>query len=44
MARDMGMDERRGEQEKGVEGGEESGVKLSGGRELRGRDEPKNSL
>ena len=44
MARDMGMDERRGEQEKGVERGEESGVKLSGRRELRGRDDPKNSL
>ena len=26
----MEMEERRGEQEKGVEGGEESGVKLSG--------------
>ena len=44
MARNMGMDERRGEQEKGVEGGEGSGVKLSGRREFRGRDDPKNSL
>ena len=35
VAREMGMEERRGEQEKGVEGGEESGVKLSGRRELR---------
>ena len=44
VAREMGMEERRGEQEKGVEGGEESGVKLSGRRKLRGRDDPKNSL
>ena len=44
VAREMGMEERRGEQEKGVEGGEESGVKLSGRMELRGRDDPKNSL
>ena len=35
VAREMGMEERRGEQEKGVEGGEESGVELSGRRELR---------
>ena len=35
VAREMGMEERRGEQEKGVEGGEESGVKLGGRRELR---------
>ena len=35
VAREMGMEERRGEQEKGVEGGEESGVKLNGRRELR---------
>ena len=33
--REIAMEERRGEQEKGVEGGEESGVKLSGRRELR---------
>ena len=32
VAREMGMEERRGEQAKG---GEESGVKLSGRRELR---------
>ena len=44
VAREMGMEERRREQEKGVGGGEESGVKLSGRRELRGRDDPKNSL
>ena len=35
VAREIGMEERRGEQEKGVEGGEESGVELSGRRELR---------
>ena len=36
MAREMGMEERRGEQEKGVERGEESGVKLCGRREGAG--------
>ena len=44
MTREMGMEERRGEQEKGVERSEEIGVKLSGRREFRGRDDPKNSL
>ena len=44
VAREMGIEERRGEQEKGVEKGEESGVRFSRRRELRGRDDPKNSL
>ena len=44
VAREMGMEQRRGKQEKEVEGGEESGVKLSGRWELRGRDDPKNLL
>ena len=44
VAREMGMEERRGEQEKRVEGSEESGVKYSGRREFRGRDDPKKFL
>ena len=44
VARETGLEERRRVQEKGVEGGEESGVKLGGGRELKGRDDPKKII